>query len=74
MSEAVERPEIVEDEHLDYLDTLKESGITNMFGAGAYVEDEFELSSRDARTVLTYWMATFEERHSSEDVTVVGSD
>lgn len=52
---------------LEYLDTLRESGETNMFGAGPYLMDEFpELSKRDARDVLMYWMRTFEERHSKK--------
>jgi hypothetical protein len=60
---AIERPEIVEDEHLDYLDDLRESGVTNMFGAGSYVAEEFDLSDADASTVLIYWMHSFGERH-----------
>lgn len=54
-----ERPEVVTDEHLEYLDELRESGVTNMFGAGTYLEDEFGLTRDEARTVLTYWMNTF---------------
>lgn len=58
------RPEIVTDEHLEYLDNLRESGVTNMFGAGSYLQEEFGLNKTDARNVLTYWMETFgqEER------------
>jgi len=64
MSETkVERPECVTDEHLMYLDNLRESGITNMFGAGEYVERFFELDRSTARTILTYWMKSFSERH-----------
>ena len=53
------RPESVMDEHLEYLDGLRESGVTNMFGAGAYLEKEFNLSQREARAILSYWMKTF---------------
>ena len=64
MSEAkVERPEVVKDEHLTYLDDLRESGITNMFGAGEYVERRFSLDRSTARTILTFWMKSFNERH-----------
>ena len=62
MSDKIERPEIVEEEHLTYLDDLRESGATNMFGAGEWLEDEFGLGKREARTVLGYWMKTFGER------------
>jgi hypothetical protein len=60
-----QRPAIVSDEHLIYLDNLRESGVTNMFGAGSYVENEFGVSRREAKEILLYWMASFEERHSS---------
>jgi hypothetical protein len=48
---------------LVYLDKLRESGVTNMFGAGAYVEDEFDLPRKEAGAVVVYWMKTFAERH-----------
>ena len=63
MSDKVERPEDVEDEHLTYLDELRESGITNMFGAGAYIADEFGITRRQSGVILSYWMESFEERH-----------
>ena len=61
-----ERPEFVTDEHLEYLDGLRESGVTNMFGAGEYVEGAFGLDRRTARTVLAYWMESFDARHPHE--------
>lgn len=54
-----ERPAIVEDEHLEYLDTLRASGVTNMFGAGPYLQKEFGLGRLDSNDVLVYWMKTF---------------
>jgi hypothetical protein len=59
----VERPTIVTDEHLIYLDKLRVSGTTNMFGAGPYVAAAFGLDKQDAREVVLYWMASFKERH-----------
>ncbi|NBR09717.1 MAG: hypothetical protein EBT98_08755 [Opitutaceae bacterium] len=53
----------VTQEHLTYLDALRESGATNMYGAGAYLQREFGVSQRDARFILQTWMATFEQRH-----------
>ena len=49
----------VTDEHLEYLDNLRESGVTNMFGAAKYVERKFALGRREARTILIYWMESF---------------
>jgi hypothetical protein len=62
--------QIVEQSHLEYLDNLRESGVTNMFGAGQYLESTFDLNRRDARTVLGYWMESFEERHEVKTVSV----
>ena len=47
-------------EHKQYLDALRESGITNMFGARPYLMDEFpDLTKRLAQAILLEWMATF---------------
>lgn len=54
-----ERPEYVEDDHLKYLDLLRESGIANMFDAGTYLQKTFELCEDEARGILTYWTKTF---------------
>jgi len=51
---------------LEYLDLLRESGITNMFGAGSYLEQEFGLSRQEARAVLKHWMQTFSDQHKGE--------
>ena len=58
------RPDFVTDEHLEYLDNLRESGVTNMFGAASYLMAAFpNLTKPQSREVLTYWMHTFSERH-----------
>lgn len=49
--------------YFDYLDKLRESGITNMFGATPYLMQAFDLSKKDARKVLAEWMKTFSDRH-----------
>lgn len=57
---ATTRPEFITDEHLEFLDDLRESGATNMFGARPYVQEEFPvLSSEQSAEVLSYWMKTF---------------
>lgn len=62
MTKDVKRDEMVET-YFEYLDILRLSGVTNMFGAGPYLEVEFGLDGRYARTVLLEWMRTFGERH-----------
>ncbi len=54
-------------EYFEYLDILRESGVTNMFGAGVYLQDEFGLDKREARQVLLEWMQSFAERHGLEE-------
>ena len=54
-------------QHLEFLDRLRESGVTNMFGAVRYLLTEFpELGKQDAKEVLAEWMGSFSERHSQE--------
>jgi len=61
---AVEKPEYLTEEHLRYLDQLRESGVTNMFGAAPFVLLQFpDLSEQQAKQVLIYWMRTFSDRH-----------
>lgn len=61
----MDRPAIVTDEHLEYLDSLRESGVTNMFGAASYVAEAFNISMKDARAILHYWMESFSARKNS---------
>ena len=70
----IERPEIVKDEHLTYLDDLRESGITNMLEGNVYLEKRFKLPSREASNVLVYWMKSFAERHKSSVLKIEESD
>lgn len=54
------------EEYFLFLDVLRESGVTNMFGAGVYLEREFDFSKTEARAILAEWMNTFSERHGSK--------
>ena len=47
----------------EFLDTLRESGAINMFGAGPYVQDAFGLDRWEARDLVLEWMETFSTRH-----------
>lgn len=57
------KPESATDEVLEYLDELRDSGVTNMFGAAPYIEMTFGYDRNEARTALLYWMHTFSDRH-----------
>ena len=59
-----EKPEYLTEEHLLYLDQLRESGVTNMFGAVPFILLQFSnLNEQEAKQVLIYWMQTFSDRH-----------
>ncbi len=53
-------------QHLEYLDNLREGGTVNMLGAGVYLKLMFNLSKADARKILLHWINTFGERHREE--------
>jgi hypothetical protein len=53
------RPEIVTDRHLKYLDGLRKSGKTNMFGAPAYLQRQFGIEKENAFIITQYWMDSF---------------
>ena len=55
----MERPANVTDEHLVYLDELRESGVTNMYGAGAYLVRDFGVKRNESHEILGYWMESF---------------
>lgn len=47
------------EKHKQFLDDLRESGETNMFGASPYVQEEFGVDRKEARAIVLEWMATF---------------
>ena len=48
------------DEYFEYLEELRQSGVTNMFGASPYLMEEFCLSKYEARDILLKWMKSHE--------------
>jgi len=48
-------------QHRYYLESLRDSGRVNMFGASIYLEREFGLSKNEARDVLLNWMQSFKK-------------
>ena len=52
-----------DEKYYTYLDKLRESAVTNMFGATPYLLNQFhELDKSLARKILADWMKTFGER------------
>ena len=61
MTEIV-RPEFVTDEHLEYLDDLRELRICSA-QRPIYLQEDFGIDADAAWKILSYWMKTFRERH-----------
>lgn len=55
-------------EHLEYLDELRETGVTNMLGAGTWLRSEWPgMNRQQSTTILQYWMHTYADRHKKEE-------
>lgn len=73
MSDQTSKPTWISDQELEaaliFLDELRESGTTNMYGARPYMQEWWaeeygnDLEDKKAIEVLLYWMKTFRERH-----------
>lgn len=50
------------EEEFRYLDALRDSGKTNMFGAGAYLQRDFVIGKERAKDILLKWMHWKEEQ------------
>lgn len=48
-------------EYYVYLEELRQSGVTNMFGATPYLREEFGLGRREAIKILGSWMDNYAE-------------
>ena len=44
-------------EYFKYLDELRASGSTNMFGAAVDLQEKFGIDRHEARTILHDWMS-----------------
>ena len=53
---------IDKEEMFEYLNTLRETGVTNMFGAGQYLQQAFDIDRREAKNILLEWMQTYAQR------------
>ena len=54
------------EQYTQFLDDLRDSGVTNMFGAAPYLQREFGLDPRDARDVLLDWMENYGKRKAGQ--------
>ena len=45
--------------YFDYLVSLRDSGVTNMWGSGPYLQKQFGLSRYEAKWILLEWINSF---------------
>ena len=46
--------------YYEYLEFLRQSGATNMFGAAPYLQDHYGLEKREAEGILISWMKNYD--------------
>ena len=57
--------DLPKEEHVfEFLDDLRESGVTNMYGASPYIREAFDVTRYEANRLLTKWMETYSERNA----------
>lgn len=59
MAKTITKPKACTKKMLIYLDLLRESGVTNMYGARPYLMRDFGVLETEATEILSYWMKTF---------------
>mgnify|MGYP001166297077 CR=1 FL=1 len=50
------------EEYFAYLEDLRKSGVTNMFGAAPYLQEMFDLTEKTSKQVLSEWMRSYEKK------------
>lgn len=49
----------------NYLDALRGSGVTNMLGAGPYIESRFDYDKKLSRKILNAWVFSYDGETSA---------
>ncbi len=57
-----------EKEVMEFLNLLRNTGATNMFGATPYIMQEFDIPKQEASQLLVLWMDNFNEEGKYDDV------
>ena len=50
---------MIDNKYWIYLEELRKSGVTNMFGATPYLMNEFNLDEKEAAKILADWMHNY---------------
>ena len=54
------------EQYTQFLDELRDSGITNMYGAAPYLQEAFGLDKIEARMILIDWMENYGKRKAGQ--------
>lgn len=57
-----------EKEVMEFLNLLRNTGATNMFGATPYIMQEFDIPKQEASNLLVLWMDNFNEEGKYDEV------
>jgi len=57
-----------EQEVLEYLNILRDSGATNMFGATPFIKDEFSLDNKESKRLMLLWVKNFNDEGKYDEV------
>ena len=57
-----------EKEAMEFLNFLRNTGVTNMFGSAPYVQEEFGIEKKEARRLVSLWMSNFNEEGKYDEV------
>ncbi len=60
--------ENVDKKYNDFLISLRDSGVTNMYGAAPYLEKAFGLNRKEAIEILANWMRSFKSASINEEL------
>lgn len=58
----------IEKDTLEFLNGLRDSGVTNMYGATDYIIDEFDVSRKEAAQMLSLWMKNFNKEGNYDTI------
>jgi hypothetical protein len=69
MSQKTRKATTLELHACNYLNDLRESGVTNMFGAVPFIQQKFNLDRKESTRILSVWMTNFNEESEYENIT-----
>lgn len=59
-----DRPPYCTEKHLEYLNTLRSTGVVNMYSSGAWLERAFpKLAKWQVDGIILYYMSSHQRRH-----------